>query len=187
MPTEIERKFLVTSDAWRKLVPKAAAAGARYRQGYLTAADSGGGGPTVRVRTTPTPPPGSAFLTIKGPSDAAGLTRDEFEYPIPVADADEILARLCVGPVIDKTRYHIPVHDSRGILTKLTWEVDEFHGANAGLVVAELELPTPDHPVPRTPWIGREVTADPKYRNANLVQHPYAEWTATERAQPAQI
>lgn len=154
MGQEIERKFLLRSDAWR-----AGARGKRYRQGYLCIAKER----TVRIRTI-----GDAgFLTIKGPSH--GAARAEYEYAIPFADAEEMLDSLCERPLIEKTRHRIE-HEG------LVWEVDEFHGENAGLVVAEVELPRADHPVVKPGWIGEEVTSDPRYFNASLVKHPFKTW-----------
>ncbi len=158
MGIEIERKFLTASDAWR-----AGAQGRRYRQGYL-AADPGC---TVRVRVVDD----EAWLTIKGPTQ--GLSRSEFEYPIPVADAVDLLASLCQQPVIDKTRYRI-VHGHH------VWEIDEFHGANAGLVIAEIELASESEAFARPAWLGAEVSADPRYFNSNLARSPYRDWSATD-------
>lgn len=152
MGVEIERKFLVTGDAWRS------GSATHIRQGYLSREPAH----TVRVRIAGT----HAFLTIKGPN--AGPRRAEYEYPIPRVDADELLA-LCEPPVIDKVRYVVPHAGMR-------WEVDEFFGVNAGLVVAEIELPAVDQPFVRPPWLGAEVTDDARYYNANLATHPYSTW-----------
>ena len=154
MGTEIEHKFLVTGDGWR-----GQGAATRYRQGYLSTVKER----TVRVRAAAD----RAQLTIKGIT--VGASRSEFEYDIPVADADVMLAELCEQPIIDKTRHVVEVDGT-------TWEIDEFAGANEGLVVAEVELDDPDQEFTRPAWLGREVTDDPRYFNANLVQHPYAEW-----------
>jgi CYTH domain-containing protein len=116
----------------------------------------------VRVRTDGQ----SAWLTIKGRGE--GITRPEFEYEIPVADAADLLA-LCRGRLVEKTRYLVPAGT-------LCWEIDEFTGDNTGLVVAEIELPDEDTPVPQPVWLGEEVTADPRYLNANLAVHPFARW-----------
>jgi CYTH domain-containing protein len=151
---EIERKFLVNSDAWRGL-----AAGVHIRQGYLSFAR----GRTVRVRTVG----GQGFLTIKG--SRRGISRAEFEYPIPLADADHMLDYLCEQPLIDKTRHEIP-HAG------FTWEVDEFHGRNAGLVVAEIELPSEDAAFEKPDWVGEEVSLDPRYSNSHLVRAPFSTW-----------
>jgi adenylate cyclase len=106
------------------------------------------------------------FLTVKGLSQ--GARRDEYEYEIPVIDANALL-ELCIGPVISKTRHRI---DADGV----TWEVDLFDGANEGLIVAEVELPSEDTDVELPPWVGDEVTADARYFNSNLVEHPYRDW-----------
>ena len=154
MAKEIERKFLVKDESWR-----IGARGVRCRQGYLAL----GKRATVRVRVMS----GAAMLSIKGAR--RGLTRDEFEYAIDLEDAEQILAGMCLGDIIDKTRYPV-------VLGALTWEIDEFHGANQGLVVAEVELTHEDQPFERPPWLGEEVSHDPRYLNARLVQHPYAAW-----------
>ena len=107
-----------------------------------------------------------AVLTVKGA--AQGAARPEFEYEIPLADAKELL-RLCEKPLIEKTRYRV---ESGG----LVWEVDEFHGVNEGLVVAECELEAEDQAIARPDWVGEEVTDDPRYYNANLVARPYRDW-----------
>lgn len=156
MALEVERKFLVVGTAW-----KAGAAGIRFRQGYLSTVKER----TVRVRSEGP----RAVLTIKGVT--AGATRLEFEYEIPLADANRMLDDLCERPLIDKTRYRIDA--GRG----LTWEVDEFHGDNQGLVVAEIELPSEDAAFERPSWVGDEVSADPRYFNANLIAHPYRTWS----------
>ncbi len=154
MAQEIERKFLVTGDAWREL-----AEGTMYRQGYLSTVEDR----TVRVRTVGA----KGYLTVKGIT--VGATRTEFEYEIPVADADTMLDELCIRPLIEKTRYKIPFDG-------LVWEVDEFAGDNDGLVVAEVELSHEDQELRLPNWIGEEVTGDPRYYNANLVAHPYTTW-----------
>jgi adenylate cyclase len=153
MPREIERKFLVTGDAWRE------SEGHHYRQGYLSLAPEH----TVRVRLAED----TAVLTIKG--ETKGATRREFEYEIPSDDARQMLDELCEKPVIAKKRRLV---DYQGH----TWEVDEFFAENDGLVVAELELESEDESFPRPPWLGEEVTDDPRYYNANLVQRPYNTW-----------
>jgi len=152
---EIERKYLVKHDVWRA----DPAQGKRYRQGYLsTDADR-----VVRVRTVGD----QGFLTIKGAT--TGIERLEFEYPIPVADADAMLDRLCARPLIEKTRYRVPFEGR-------VWEVDVFEGENAGLIIAEVELPAVGAVVALPPWAGAEVSADPRYYNSNLTRHPYARW-----------
>ena len=152
MATEIERKFLLASDSWRGPIGQSI----RIAQGYL-ATD-----PTVRVRIKGE----TGFLTIKGKS-LDGISRSEFEYPIPVADALELL-KLC-PKVLDKTRHLVNFGG-------FTWEIDEFHGENAGLIVAELELPAVDTPYSRPDWLGEEVTGDVRYYNSMLSQSPYCRW-----------
>jgi len=152
MPTEIERKFLVTGTQWRQV------SGVRICQGYLNRDKER----TVRVRIAGD----NAWLTIKGVS--RGAARLEFEYAIAPAEAEQLLA-LCDGPVIQKIRHTLPYKG-------FTWEVDEFLEENAGLVVAEIELIAEDQPFERPAWLGREVTDDPRYFNANLAVHPYREW-----------
>jgi CYTH domain-containing protein len=154
MGLEIERKFLVIGTAWQVL-----AAGVLTRQGYLSSAAER----TVRVRIAGD----QGFLTVKGKS--RGLSRAEFEYAIPVEDAAAMLDRLCEKPLIEKTRYRVPFGAH-------TWEVDEFHGANAGLVVAEVELASADEEPALPPWVGREVSQDARYFNANLVKRPFTTW-----------
>jgi adenylate cyclase len=154
MAQEIERKFLVGSNAWRS-----GARGLRVRQGYLSSVRER----TVRVRVSGD----QATLTIKGPPE--GLTRPEFEYPIPLADAEALLDQLCERPLIDKVRWSVEYAGMR-------WEIDEFEGENAGLVVAELELADERQDFERPPWIGREVSDDARYQNASLIRHPYSQW-----------
>ena len=155
MGLEIERKFLVFSDAWREQ----AGAGERYRQGYLfTDARC-----SVRVRTAGD----RAWLNVKG--STVGATRAEFEYEVPLADAEAMLAELCEPGRIDKTRYLVPAGAH-------TFEVDVFHGDNEGLVVAEVELGHVDERFERPAWLGEEVTEDTRYYNARLARHPWREW-----------
>lgn len=155
MGVEIERKFLVTGTGWRQPHPL------HLIQGYLNLDPAR----TVRIRTDGV----RAFLTVKGPT--CGATRSEFEYPVPPADAGPLLA-LCDGARIDKLRHIIAVGGVR-------WEVDEFLGDNAGLVVAEIELAAEDQAFERPEWLGREVTDDARYYNSNLAQHPYRNWHRT--------
>jgi len=155
MAIEIERKFLVVDDAWRI----AAAPGVRFLQGYL--ANSGRNSIRVRVGGN------QAWLNLK--SATPGVSRREFEYPVPVADAEEILETLCLRPWIDKTRYLVEHQGHR-------WEVDVFAAENHGLVVAEIELGAEDERFERPAWLGEEVSGDPRYYNARLVEHPYADW-----------
>jgi adenylate cyclase len=154
MGTEIERKFLVVGDAWRSL-----AQGTHYRQGYLSSVKER----TVRVRQAGD----TGTLTIKGVP--VGATRPEYEYEIPADEAHEMIDHLCETPIIEKNRYRIPHGD-------VTWEIDEFLGVNKGLVVAEVELDSEDQTFERPDWIGQEVTANPKYLNANLVARPFSTW-----------
>ena len=154
MGTEIERKFLLQNDSW-----KVGAEGKLYRQGYLSAAVER----NVRVRIIGE----QGFLTVKG--RASGITRLEFEYEIPLADAEGMLEELCLKPLIEKTRFVIKHRD-------MLWEIDEFAGANAGLVVAEVELETEAQEIEIPSWIDREVTDDPRYLNSNLIERPYTTW-----------
>lgn len=155
MGVEIERKFLLASDAWR-----AGATGTEYCQGYLSRDPAR----TVRVRVAGE----QGFLTIKGRSD--GVARAEFEYVIPVAEARELL-RLCEGPLIEKRRYCVEYGG-------FVWEIDEFFGENTGLVVAEIELPAVDAEFARPEWLGVEVSDDPRYFNSSLSRTPYTLWPA---------
>ena len=154
MGTEIERKFLLTGDAWKKL-----AKGKYYRQGYLNSQKER----TVRVRTLDN----RGFLTIKGIS--VGVTRIEYEYEIPIEDADVLLDELCEQPLIEKKRYKIAFFD-------FIWEVDEFFGENEGLVLAEIELENEDQQFEKPSWVGNEVSGDPRYFNSNLIKNPYTSW-----------
>jgi adenylate cyclase len=162
MGIEIERKFLVVGSGWESAPP------VRFRQGYLSASP----GCTVRVRVAG----GEAFLTIKGePKGEGKLTRLECEYAIPVQDAHTMLDELASGIVIDKVRRMVDVEGT-------TWEVDVFAGPNAGLVVAEVELPSEDAPFTRPAWLGAEVSGDPRFANARLAFEPFAQWSAAARA-----
>lgn len=163
MGIEIERKFLVTGAAWREN-----ATAIRCCQGYLCP----GSGVTVRVRTMGE----QGFLTVKG--RGAGLARPEFEYAIPLADATELLATLCVKPLIIKDRYRV---EHAG----LVWEVDVFAGENEGLVLAEVELTQPDQAVILPGWVGTEVSGDPRYYNASLVRNPFSRWQDCGRSRGA--
>lgn len=166
MGIEIERKFLLSGDAWRDAVTESE----RIAQGYLVSAQAlhdGTARASVRVRRTGE----RAWLNIK--SAQLGIERAEFEYPVPIADAEQMLAELCDG-VVEKIRHHVVVD---GVL----FEIDEFFGENAGLVVAEVELPAPDADFPRPSWLGREVSHLARYYNVNLIAHPYARWTPDER------
>ncbi len=153
MGVEIERKFLVSDDRWRE-----GAEASEYRQGYLAVQERC----TVRVRLAGA----RAWLTIKGAS--RGLSRQEFEYPLPGADAEQLL-QLCQPTVISKTRHRL-MHAGH------CWEIDEFHGDNAGLVIAEIELSHADEAFDKPAWLGREVSADGRYYNAALSRYPYRLW-----------
>ncbi|NJK40716.1 MAG: CYTH domain-containing protein [Acaryochloridaceae cyanobacterium SU_2_1] len=153
MGLEIERKFLVIGEGWRSEHP-----GIPMIQGYLLASTQA----TIRVRIAHQ----QAYLTLK--SKVEHLTRQEFEYAIPLEDAQAILS-LCDLGVVSKTRYKIALDD-------LVWEVDEFASANQGLLLAEVELSSPDQSVSLPDWIGEEVSYDPRYFNSYLAQHPYSTW-----------
>ncbi|MBT8135439.1 MAG: CYTH domain-containing protein [Gammaproteobacteria bacterium] len=157
MAQEIERKFLVADDSWRAGVERTA----DYRQGYLANTDR----VSVRVRI------GTDAANLNFKSATLDIVRDEYEYPIPLADAGRLLG-LCAGSVVEKTRHFVTF---AGHL----WEVDEFRGANAGLVVAEIELDRVDERFERPPWLGAEVSHDLRYYNVSLAQTPYREWPAT--------
>ena len=154
MAIEIERKFLLRNADWRK-----GAIGTNYRQGYLSIDPER----TVRVRIAGD----QGYLTIKGKT--VGMSRAEFEYSIPLAEATQLLDTLCLRPLIEKVRYCVPY-------AKHLWEIDEFAGENEGLILAEVELETHDQKVDLPPWVGKEVTTDPRYYNASLTQNPYRDW-----------
>ena len=162
MGREIERKYLVKSTEWRShkeyLQGQSQAIGKKYSQGYIPTQDE----TTVRLRIVGD----QGYLTIK--SKAVGNTRAEFEYPIPVEDAEEMLSSLCLKPLIEKIRYKI----NSG---SLVWEVYEFLGENQGLIIAEVELENEEQQVDIPNWIEREVD-DPKYYNSSLVKYPYSHW-----------
>ncbi|MEX0739479.1 MAG: CYTH domain-containing protein [Pseudohongiella sp.] len=165
MAIEIERKFLVDHVLWERALSERAlwdnareqpgVEGVRYRQGYLCP----GTGITVRVRIAGE----QAFVTIKGPTH--GYSRAEYEYPVPLQDAEEMLSSLCQQPLIEKIRYRIGY-------ARHIWEVDVFQGANSGLILAEIELPSEDTRFDLPPWLGREVSGDPRYFNSALARTP---------------
>jgi CYTH domain-containing protein len=155
MHKETERKFLVTGSSWRR-----GAQGTLLRQGYLNSDKNR----CVRIRTVGT----NAYLTVKGLT--VGYTRAEFEYAIPLEDCESMLENLAEKPIIEKTRYRIDAGNG------LTWEIDEFHGVNEGLIVAEIELPDERTPFAKPDWLGREVSEDPRYFNSNLIARPYTSW-----------
>ncbi|MCK5221165.1 MAG: CYTH domain-containing protein [Candidatus Aminicenantes bacterium] len=154
MGKEIERKFLIKGNDWKKNSKEVL-----FRQGYLSTVKER----TVRVRTIDN----KGFLTIKGIT--VGATRAEYEYEISVSDANEMLDSLCEKPIIEKTRTKI---EYKGLI----WEVDEFFGENEGLVVAEVELVSEDQKPAIPEWIGEEVTGDPRYFNSNLIKNPFKNW-----------
>lgn len=156
MPQEIERKFLVKGDEYKSQ----AYAHSRIVQGYICSVR----GRTVRVRIRG----GRGYLTIKGASDAVGMSRYEWEKEIPLAEAEELM-KLCEPGVIDKTRYLVQSG-------KHVFEVDEFYGDNTGLTMAEVELASEDEPFVKPDFIGQEVTGDVRYYNSQLMKHPFKEW-----------
>ena len=157
MGTEIERKYLVKGDGWKNR-----AEGIVYKQGYIATL----GRQTVRVRIAGK----QGSITIKGAS--IGTVRSEFEYPIPLADAEEMLNTLCDRPLIEKIRYKIPYGN-------LIWEVDEFLGDNSGLIIAEVELESEHQEIALPEWIDRQVR-DRKYFNSYLAKYPYQQWSDRE-------
>ncbi|MFZ5985562.1 MAG: CYTH domain-containing protein [Bacillota bacterium] len=154
MGKEIERKFIVNSDIYKQL-----SNGVFYKQGYLNSKMER----TVRVRIYDN----KSFITVKG--EATGAVRREYEYEIPVDDANEMLDFLCEKPVIEKTRY-------KYVYEGFTWEIDVFLGDNEGLVIAEIELEDENTHFKKPCWVGEEVTGDPKYFNSNLIKNPYKHW-----------
>ena len=159
MSIEIERKFLVVSDTWKNHV----SGQFQLKQGYLQSAPER----TVRIRTSNK----EGFITIKGKTE--GITRTEYEYPIPFSEALSLLA-LCENTPIEKVRYLVS-HGS------LTWEVDVFEGLNSGLVLAEVELQHENQEIDLPDWIGKEVSSDPRYYNSTLSAHPFSTWKGTHR------
>ena len=161
MAIETERKFLLANDAWRR---EAVTPPKRLVQGYFPRV---AGGPTVRVRISGA----KGFLTVKGrPRDGASLSRSEFEYPIPADEAGKMLEEFCGERVVKKLRYTFPA------AAGLQWEIDEYLELNTGLFTAEIELPGPDTPFPRPPWLGEEISGDPRYTNGALSCRPYSLW-----------
>jgi len=157
MGIEIEKKFLTVGDTWKSL-----GSPTLLRQGYLSSHPER----VVRVRIEGD----CAVLTIKGKN--IGASRGEWEYPIPMQDAGRFLSDLCEKPIIEKYRYRIS-------FAGLLWEVDEFLGDNAGLIVAEVELSSEEQVFEKPDWIGPEVTHDNRYFNANLLRHPFSKWVVT--------
>lgn len=160
MALEVEHKFLVVSDEWRKHVFESKL----MRQGYL----SNNPHASVRVRIEGQ----EANINVKGMT--IGIQRLEYEYPIPFADAAELLDKLCTKPLIDKTRHLVEFAGKR-------WEVDEFAGENAGLIVAELELKQAGEAFEKPTWAGKDVSGIVRYYNVSLQKYPYAQWTAAEQ------
>ncbi len=154
MPKEIEKKFLVIDNSFKKQ-----ARNSFFRQGYLSVDRDR----TVRVRTYEN----KGFITIKGKTRS--YTREEFEYEIPVAEAEEMLMNLCIKPIIEKIRYFTNYMGNE-------WVIDEFIGENSGLVVAEIELECEEQEFAIPEWLGREVTFDKRYANSNLILKPYSQW-----------
>ena len=165
MSLEIERKFLVLSDAWQN----SAIRHTKIRQAYLDSSAK----VSVRVRIKDD---GSATLTLK--SRSSKLRRREFEYPIPTSDAEELVS-LSGGRIVEKVRHIVPCGN-------LNWEIDVFSGNNLGLVTAEVELPDENHQFELPPWIGSEVTGQDRYYNGTLAQHPYASWVRPDVAVAAE-
>lgn len=155
MAIEIEKKYLVIDDHWKKANPRAHLC----KQGYIMADPSC----SIRIRLTDE----RAFLAIK--KQKKGFARWEFEYEIPVADAEEMLNNLCTTPFIEKTRYLVPFAGH-------IWEIDVFAGQNKGLVVAEVELKDEMETIQIPAWLGQDVTNDPRYLNINLAKHPFSSW-----------
>ena len=155
MAIEIERKFLLATDQWRTLVTESRL----IRQGYLSSVKER----TVRVRTAGD----EAWITVKGITH--GASRAEFEFSISAIEANQMLDSLCERPMVEKTRHLV---EYRGKI----FEIDEFHGENAGLIVAEVELESEGDRVDRPAWLGVEVTSDPRYYNVNLAHHPFPKW-----------
>lgn len=167
MRVEIERKFLLRNDGWRQRIERSE----RLAQGYLVGAQAlcaGAARASVRARIAGE----QAWLNIK--AAVAGIERAEFEYPIPLTDAQALLATLCDG-VLEKIRHHVRIDGA-------LFEIDEFLGDNAGLTVAEIELAAVDAPFPRPLWLGREVSTLARYYNVNLIAHPYRHWSPAESA-----
>ena len=155
MGIEIERKFLLANDEWRQHVSSSV----QFRQGYLVGSEKS----SVRVRIQGD----KSNLNIKGAT--LGVRRQEFEYPIPMDDASELLSTLCAKPIIEKTRHYITAGEH-------TWEIDEFAGDNEGLIVAEIELNHEDDAFAAQSWLGKEVSGNERYYNSMLIKNPYKNW-----------
>ncbi len=157
MPLEIEHKFLLKNDAWRDAIDHSV----YYKQGYLSSTEQN----SIRVRISDS----NAWLNIK--SATIGNHRLEYEYEIPLSEADEILDQLCHKPLIEKTRHFVKYADH-------LWEIDEFSGDNEGLIVAEVELGKLNEQFAIPNWVGQEVTEDIRYYNNQLTKNPYKNWKA---------
>ena len=155
MAKEIERKFLIDISGVKSI-----GSGSRIKQGYISTTDN----TAVRIRVSGA----VAYLTLKGENQ--GATRPEFEYEIPIEDANEIIKELCSGPVIDKTRYLVEYGSH-------TWEIDVFHGDNDGLIVAEVEIESETEEVDLPKWVINEVTGEVKYYNSSLLDNPFNKWS----------
>lgn len=155
MATETEHKYLVDAELWKHITPDKSA---EIKQAYLFSTAE----KTVRVRTAGE----KGFITIKGKS--VGASRPEYEYEIPLADANEMIKNFC-DKVVEKTRHYVSYKNK-------TWEVDVFESLNAGLIVAEIELDSEDEKYAKPDWVGKDVTDDKRYANANLAVRPYSEW-----------
>ncbi|RAL24875.1 hypothetical protein DL240_01310 [Lujinxingia litoralis] len=159
MGVEIERKFLVQNNAWRPQTTHSQP----MAQGYVSSSPQH----TVRVRVAGE----QAYLTLKGP--VYGVSRAEFEYEVPVAEARQMLGLFCQGRRLEKVRHRV-------VVGRHTWEIDEFSGENQGLIVAEIELSAPDEDFERPEWLGEEVSGQARYYNSQLVAHPYSGWSEGE-------
>jgi adenylate cyclase len=155
MAIEIEHKFLLVNDNWRSAVTKSI----NYRQGYLNSDANS----SVRIRVSDD----TAKINIK--SATIGAQRSEYEYDIPATDAHELLSALCHQPLVEKTRHLV-------VIGQHTWEIDEFKGDNAGLIVAEIELSAVGEFFDKPEWVGLDVTEDIRYYNNQLAKHPYSQW-----------
>jgi len=165
MAREIERKFLLKNDAWKALAHQKT----HFAQGYLNDIFEDSAKSSVRVRVEGE----KANMNIK--SLEIGLSRDEYEYEIPLEEGQKILKKLAVGPVIEKNRYLVKVGQH-------TWEIDEFLGENQGLVVAEVEMSSEQEQIEIPSWAGQEVTSFPRYYNVSLSSHPYRAWSSDEKS-----
>ncbi|MGZ8929572.1 MAG: CYTH domain-containing protein [Methylosarcina sp.] len=155
MAIEIEHKFLLANNEWRNHIQRSV----KYKQGYLSSLATS----SIRIRVSDN----HAWLNIK--SATIGTQRHEYEYEIPLTDANELLNTLCKKPLIEKTRHFVANNNK-------IWEIDEFEGENSGLIVAEIELAEPEESFIKPTWLGTEVTGDLRYYNNNLAVLPYSKW-----------